>query len=224
MVIENKVDKKDDPGANARDQTKNKEALDNLKMEELVNQNTEMRTQLGELKETIMSPQYQEFIDSQKSKPGQFDRGDFRVGQQEIDLETMDRNQFAQHLMGLVGNMVGNASKQQDAKIGKIDISQQKEQLRRSIDSARTIHKDFDTHTSEMSKISLRIEREGGVSADDLYRIATHPGPGKPKDEPPVTKVEKPGGGAAGDEKPPADETPKQAAERIYDEIVGNKG
>ena len=194
-------------------------------VEQLKATNQQLQTQQSEIQSVLVSPQFQEFMKS-KNQPGELDRSSFAAGRQEIDLETMDRAQFAQYLLDQI---TGQVTKQVNPQITRLSDDMQREQLARGIKDARGKFGDFDNFAAKMGQVSARIERSG-LTAEDIYKISTHT-PKKVDDKdgddegkPGTQTTEKPGG-AGGELKAGADkETPKETAARIFDELkIGDK-
>ena len=189
--------------------------------QQLLTGNQQLQTQIDELKGTIISPQFQEFM-KVKNQPGQFSGSDFAAGRQEPDLETMDRAQLVQYIMdGVSKTIQGTVAPQ----IDKLNVDMQRDQLSRGIKDAKGKYPDFDNFAAQMSQTSARIER-GGFTAEDIYKITTHSGPSKAgaaklPDKGDVTEPPTTGGALSAGGK---EETPKQIAGRVYDKIYGNKG
>lgn len=173
--------------------------------------------QMEELKGTVVSPQYQAFVESSKKQAGSYSPTEFAAGrgQEQVDLETLDRNQFAQYIAQMIDGKINTTVKPQVDKMGQ-DL--QRDQLNRSIKDAKAAHDDFDNWRLQMTQISSRIEK-GGITAEDMYKIASHPGTAKEK--PKVVETEKPG---ASGEIPPAgkEETTRETADRIGDKLFGD--
>jgi len=184
--------------------------------QQLLMQNQKLQTDMEELKGVVVSPQYQAFLDSTKKPDGKFVGTNFAAGgAQEVDLETMDRAQFLQHIGQVID---GKLSTVVAPRIDKLSQDMQRDSVRRSLKDAREMYKDFDNHRLTMSQTSARIEKEG-ISADDLYKIASHPG--AKEEKPAETPSEKPGGG--GDVTPSGkEETSRETAERIGEKLFGD--
>lgn len=190
--------------------------------QQLLDANQQLQRQIDELKGTIISPQYQEFM-KVKNQPGQFSRSDFAAGrQEEPDLEVMSNAQLVQYIMDNVGRSIESNITPQ---LRKLSTDMQRDQLSRGIKDAKGKYQDFDNFAAQMSQISARLERSG-FTAEDIYKIATHPGTAKSvtatkKDE---GRTETPTSGGGQVSITTEKESPKQTAERVYDKIFGNKG
>jgi len=190
-------------------------------MEQLKATNQQLQTQIGEVQSVMVSPQFQEFMKSKNQPVQGLDRVGYAAGRQELDLETMDNTQLAQHITTQVIDAIG---KQMSPRFDRITDDMQREQLARGIKDAKGKYPNFDNYAAQMSQVSTRIERSG-LTAEDILKIATHPGPEKAEEKEEEGKTsgtqttEKPGGAGgelkAGDDK----ETPKETAARIFDEL-----
>jgi len=122
---------------------------------------------VSDLQATIISPQYQEYMKAQ-NQPQTFQPTDFaagRTGEGELDLESLDRKQFSQYLLGEIEKRIS-------PRIDQVSQNVRKDQLQRGIKDARGKFKDFDNYKSEMGKIALRLEA-GDIRADDLYKLVS---------------------------------------------------
>lgn len=208
------------PPANG-DETK----VTKAEFEQLKATNQQLQTQLGEVQSIIVSPQFQEFMKSKNQPAQEFDRGSFAAGRQELDLETMDRTQFAQYILKQITDAVG---KQFNPQLARLSDDMQRDQLTRGIKEAQSKYGDFDNYAAQMRQASSRIATSG-LSAEDIYKIATHTGPkkaeGKEEGGKPGTQTTEKPGGAGGELSAGTDkETPKETAARIFDELkLGDK-
>jgi len=191
------------------------------KLEEMVNKQTEQIADLTEKLSTaqsqIISPQYQEYIQSRNQPAGKFEGSDFAAGRTgEIDLESMDRKEFMTHMLGEIDKRVS-------PRIDQVTQDVRQDRIDRGIDSAQKTYSDFKNYERNMGQDASRINR-GGLTAEDVYLMQkgrefvksltdkdTEP-------KPDTTKTEKPG--TAG-EAPTTTEkmTPRQIAEKVYDEM-----
>lgn len=123
----------------------------------------DLTSKVSDLQGTIISPQYQEYLNAQK-QPQTFQPTDFAAGRTgEVDLESMDRKEYSAWL-------IGEFEKRVTPRIERVTQDVKRDQIQRSIDSAKASYKDFENYDRAMGKDATRIINEG-PNALDMYLI-----------------------------------------------------
>lgn len=152
------------PASGADELTKVKEELKESK-----GQVADLTSKVSDLQGTIISPQYQEYMKAQnQSAPQTFQPTDFaagRTGEGDLDLESLDRKQLVQVILGEV-------AKQMNPRIDQVSQNVRQDQLHRGIKDARGKFKDFDNYKTAMGKLAARLE-SGQITAEDVYKLAS---------------------------------------------------
>jgi len=126
----------------------------------------DLTSKVSDLQGTIISPQYQEFLTSQKQPPQTFQPTDFaagRTGEKEVDLESMDRKEYSTWLLGEMDKRLG-------PRIDQVSQDTKRYQIDRDIKDVKGKYKDFETYDKLMGKDASRIINEG-PTALDMYLI-----------------------------------------------------
>jgi len=125
----------------------------------------DLTAKVSDLQGTIISPQYQEYMKTQNQPaPQTFQPTDFAAGRTgEVDLESMDRKEYSNYLLGEMDKRLG-------PRIDQVSQDTKRYQIDRDIKDVKGKYKDFETYDKLMGKDASRIINEG-PTALDMYLI-----------------------------------------------------
>jgi len=205
----------DDKKTNATVPASGADEVKQLKEELKLSKDTvaDLTSKVSDLQGTIISPQYQEYLNTQKQPPQTFQPTDFAAGRTgEVDLESMDRKEYSTWLLGEMDKRLG-------PRIDQVSQDTKRYQIDRDIKDVKGKYKDFETYDKLMGKDASRIINEG-PTALDMYLIQKGRETvqsQKTEQKTEETKTEKPTG-ASNAPVPPEKRTLKESAEKAWDE------